>query len=68
MDIRSPDPLKQVPFWYKWEMLFWLWGAFFLNQADRALYGVVLPQLKHELHLEPDQEGLIGSVFFWTLA
>lgn len=68
MDFPKRTALEQPPWWVKWEMLFWLWGAFFLNQADRALYGVVLPQLKKELALTPQQEGLIGSVFFWTLA
>jgi MFS family permease len=60
--------MKQLPPSYKWEMLFWLWLAFFLNQADRAIYGVVLPHIKRSLHLTATQEGLIGAMLFWTLA
>ena len=53
---------------YRWELLAWLWLAFFLNQADRAVFGVVLPPIQEELGLTADQAGLIASVLFWTLA
>lgn len=53
---------------YRWELLFWLWWAFFLNQADRAIFGVVLSEIKAELVLTDAQAGFIGSVLFWTLA
>ena len=53
---------------YRWELLFWLWWAFFLNQADRAIFGVVLSGIKDELDLTDPQIGLIGSILFWTLA
>ena len=56
------------PSHYRWELLFWLWLAFFLNQADRAIFGVVLTEIKSELALSDAQVGLIGSVLFWTLA
>lgn len=49
-------------------MLFWLWWAFFLNQADRAIFGVVLSEIKTELALSDAQAGFIGSILFWTLA
>ncbi len=60
--------MKQTSPYYKWELLFWLWLAFFLNQADRAIYGIVLPHIKKSLDLTAQQEGLIGSMLFWTLA
>ncbi len=60
--------MKKIPAFYKWEMLVWLWLAFFLNQADRAIFGVVLPDIKTKLHLTDTQEGLIASALFWTLA
>ena len=53
---------------YKWEMLALLWFAFFLNQADRAIFGVVLPLIRVDLGLTSAQEGLIASILFWTLA
>ena len=31
---------------YKWRMLALLWVAFLLNQADRAMFGFVMPLLK----------------------
>jgi MFS family permease len=49
-------------------MLAWLWLAFFFNQADRQVYGVVLPQLKSELGLTDVESGMIASIFTATLA
>lgn len=51
---------------YKWELLGLLWLAFFLNQADRQIYGVVLPLIKKDLHLSDSQLGLVASALFWT--
>lgn len=48
---------------YRWEVLLWLWLAFFLNQADRQVFNVVLPLLRQDLHLSDFQLGLVGSVF-----
>ncbi|MCL2742912.1 MAG: MFS transporter [Planctomycetaceae bacterium] len=53
---------------YKWELIGWLWLAYFFNQADRAIYNVVLPQLKAELGLTDVQAGLVASIFLWTYA
>jgi len=53
---------------YKWELLALLCLAFFFNQGDRAIFGVVLPSIKSELHLTDPQLGLVGSVLFFTLA
>jgi len=53
---------------YKWELLALLCLAFFFNQGDRAIFGVVLPSVKAELHLTDSQLGLVGSVLFFTLA
>ena len=53
---------------YKWEMIGWLWLAYFFNQADRAIYNVVLPQLKADLGLTDVQAGLVASIFIWTYA
>lgn len=57
------------PLWhgYKWEMLILLSLAFFLNQADRAIYGVVLPHIMEDLGLTNAQVGLVGTVLFWTM-
>ena len=62
---KSPARTNGV---YKWEMLALLWVAFFLNQADRAIFGVVLPLIRLDLGLTSAQEGLIASILFWTLA
>ena len=53
---------------YKWELIALLWLAYFFNQADRAIYNVVLPQLKAELGLTDVQAGLVASIFLWTYA
>jgi sugar phosphate permease len=51
---------------YRWELIALLWVAFFLNQADRAVYNVVLPKLKLDLDLTDAQLGLVVLVFTWT--
>lgn len=48
---------------YRWELVLWLWLAFFFNQADRQLFGIVLPALKLDLGLSDVQAGLVASVF-----
>lgn len=50
---------------YKWELIVLLWVAFFLHQADRAVYNVVLPLLKADLRLTDEQLGLVVLVFTW---
>lgn len=50
---------------YRWEMVGLLWIAFFLHQADRAVYNVVLPKLKVDLQLTDEQLGLVVLVFTW---
>ena len=31
---------------YKWEVVLLLWVAFFLNQADRQAFNIVMPQIQ----------------------
>lgn len=52
---------------YKWELLLWLWLAFFFNQADRQIFNVALPLIKADLQLTDAELGLIGSLFILTL-
>lgn len=49
--------------YYKWEVLALLWIAFFLNQADRQVFNVVLPLIKADLHLTDLQIGSIATAF-----
>lgn len=53
---------------YAWSLVLWLWLAHFLNQADRQVYSVVLPQLASELHLSALQAGLVAGLFTISLA
>lgn len=48
---------------YKWEVLALLWIAFFLNQADRQVFNVVLPLIKADLQLSDLQIGSIATAF-----
>lgn len=48
---------------YKWEVLALLWIAFFLNQADRQVFNVVLPLIKLDLQLTDLQIGSIATAF-----
>ncbi len=51
---------------YKWELIILLWLAFFLNQADRQIFNVVLSLIKKDLHFTDAQLGLISSALIWT--
>lgn len=53
---------------YKWELLALLCLAFFFHQGDRAIYGVVLPEIRADLELTDAQLGFVGTVLFFTLA
>ena len=46
-----------------WEIVGLLWGAFFLNQADRQVFNVVIPLIKPDLGLNDAQLGLIATTF-----
>jgi len=48
---------------YKWEVLALLWLAYFLNQADRQVFNVVMPLVKAELKLTDVQIGTIATIF-----
>ena len=50
----------------KWELLVLLWLAFFLNQADRQIFSIVLPLIRSDLGLTDAELGLIASALFWT--
>lgn len=52
---------KNIP--YKWELIFILWFAYFLNQGDRQVFNVVIPLIKEDLGLTDVQLGLVASIF-----
>ena len=47
----------------KWEVTALIWVAYFLNQADRQVFNVVLPQIRDGLNLTDDDMGLIATAF-----
>lgn len=53
---------------YRWELLLLLFCAYFLHQADRAIFGVLTPSIKDELALSDTQIGLTASTLFLVLA
>ncbi|MBQ0032229.1 MAG: MFS transporter, partial [bacterium] len=53
---------------YKWWLLLLLGGAYFFHQADRAIFGVLLPYVKKDLALTDFQLGHINTVLFLTIA
>ena len=50
---------KLIP--YKWELVLWLFIAFFFNQADRQIFNVLLLDIQNDLGLTPDKMGLVGT-------
>ena len=51
---------------YKWEMLGLLWIAFFLHQADRQIYGNLIPLIQVDLQLSDSSLALVASIFTWV--
>lgn len=54
---------QQPGAYYKWELILWLWLAFFLNQGDRQIFNTVIPLIKPSLNLTDVQVGLVATVF-----
>lgn len=52
---------------YKWELLAWLWVAFFFNQADRQVFNVLLPLIKVDLGLTDTQLGLVATILIFSV-
>jgi len=48
---------------YKWEMLIWLWFAFFLHLVDRQIFNNLLPLIKVDLHVSDVRLGLVASIY-----
>jgi MFS family permease len=51
---------------YRWEVVGMLWCISFFNYADRQAVFSVFPLLEKQLHLSPEQLGLLGSSFAWV--
>lgn len=62
----TPDDAKTGWLPYRWELMAMLWFAYFLNQADRQIYGVVMPLIKADLGLSDGSLGLVASIFTWS--
>jgi len=53
---------------YPWMLIGLLWMVAFMNAADRSILVAVMPKLREEFGLGPEQLALINSVFFWVYA
>lgn len=53
---------------YPWVLIGLLWMVAFFNAADRSILVAVMPQLREEFGLTPEQLALINSWFFWVYA
>ena len=53
---------------YKWLLLALLGGAYFFHQADRAIFGVLVPYIQSDLALTERQLGHVNTVLFLTIA
>jgi MFS family permease len=63
VDIGGKRPVVQELVPYRWELLALLWFAFLFNQADRAMFGFVMPLIKDDLALTDVQLGIVASTF-----
>jgi len=59
-EIMKVDTNKKF---YKWEVVLLLWLAFFLNQADRQTFNIVLPQIQQHLGASDSLMGLLSTLF-----
>lgn len=48
---------------YKWVLLGFLWGAFFLQQGTRQIYNAIIPQIQLDFHVDSVKMGLVASAF-----
>ncbi len=55
--------MNKQPHFYKWELLFILWVAYFLNQGDRQIYNAVLPLIKADLKVSDVELGMVATAF-----
>mgnify|MGYP001217340886 FL=1 len=53
---------------YPWVLVGLLWVVAFMNAADRSVLVAVMPRLREEFGLGPEQLALLNSVFFWVYA
>ena len=49
---------------YKWEVVLLLWAAFFLNQADRQAFNLLLPRIQESIGASDSTMGLMSTLFF----
>lgn len=56
VDINKP--------FYKWEVVLLLWAAFFLNQADRQAFNLLLPRIQESIGASDSTMGLMSTLFF----
>ena len=60
--------MNKQPRLYKWELLFILWVAYFLNQGDRQIYNAVLPLIKADLKVSDVELGMVATGVHVALA
>ncbi|MBY0507990.1 MAG: MFS transporter [Bryobacteraceae bacterium] len=53
---------------YRWEVVFLLWCAYALHQADKQIYAVVLRPLQADLHLSGAEAGSVATLFTLIVA
>ncbi len=51
---------------YKWALLGFLWGAYFLQQGTRQIYNAILPQIKSDFNVDSVQLGLVSTIFIFS--
>lgn len=65
--MSAPPPrtvtVPDAPAHGRWTIVALLWFAYFLNQADRQIFGVTLPLIRTDFQLTDTQMGLVASTF-----
>ena len=54
--------------WQAGWLLVFMWGAYFLNYADRQAVFAMRPSLRADLGMDDTSFGLVGAIFLWVYA
>ena len=64
----EPSPALTVTNARRWTIVWLLFAASLINYFDRQTLSYALPLLAKDFSLDPVQQGVLSSAFFWSYA
>ena len=68
VEARTLQDRARISASYPWVVVGLLWMVAFMNAADRSILVAVMPRLRAQFGLSPEQLALLNSAFFWVYA